>query len=659
MRIILTTLILLFFFHTGSNGQSRESIDSLNHLLGVTIQDSTRIKIYGQLCWIYASTRDKLDSARIYADSIYDLAVRINEERAIAYSHFYYGIIDRHEGNLASSLDHFQKYVDHQRLTGQKRLIATGLYQLGVIHSSMGNFDESLAAYREVLEIHEENDYLYGIGFTLNAIGGIQRTFKHFDDAIASYRRAIRILEELKEDWDLAMCLENLGNVYAEKGMFDSALLHYKKALAIDTRLDKKYGIASELENMGNLYFSRDSLEQALDYQLSSLGIRRKLPQKRELAISLIKTGKIYIEMGELEMAKDKLNEGHSLALQIGARPVLLEGYEQLARLHEAQKNYYLANRYQKLYGVLKDSIFNENKSKQIAELETRYKTIEKDKQILLLARENEIKEARVKQQAVIRNALLGIIFLVLALAGSVLHSMRQRMKSQRILSEKNEEIKISRYQQELSALEMKALRSQMNPHFIFNCMNSINRMILAGENDEASRYLSKFSKLIRLTLENSEHSLISLKDELAMVEAYIQLESIRFKGKITYEIRVDETVDPESTQLPSMVLQPFIENAIWHGLMHKSGPGCIRILIDQDEDELKCSIEDDGVGREMALRFADQTGKHRSMGLKITEDRLRLISRQQLKDLIQIVDLKDSFNKALGTRVNISIPLN
>jgi tetratricopeptide (TPR) repeat protein len=659
MKFLPIILIFLYFPEHGAMGQSRESIDSLNHLLGITGQDSTRIKIFGQLCWIFASTRDKLDSARIYADSIYSLAVRIEDERAIIYSHFYYGIIDRHEGNLARSLDYFEKYVTYHRNKGNDHLVATGLYQVGVIHSSMGNYAEALAAYHEVLNIHQKNDYRYGIGFTLNSMGGIQRTFKNYQDAIKSYRKAIGIFEDLKEEHDLSICLQNLGNVYAETGLFDSALNNYGKALAIDTRLDKKYGMASEMENLGNLYFRWDSLAEALDYHLKSLVIRRQLPQKRELATSFIKIGEIYIHMNEFERADNFLRQGLDVSREIGARPLIMESYEQFAFLHESRKDYFRANVFQKQYNLLKDSIFNDEKIKQVTEIETRFKTAEKDKQILLLSKENEIKEAKVRQQAILKFALMGMILLVLAIAGLIYHSLKQKLRNQRIISEKNEEIKITRYQQELSALEMKALRSQMNPHFIFNCMNSINRMIMSGEKEEASRYLNKFSRLLRLTLENSEHSLISLEDELSMVEAYIQLESIRFKGKINYEIDVDEMVDTSSTHLPSMVLQPFIENAIWHGLMHKSEPGRIRILIRQEEEELKCTIEDDGVGREMALRFSDQANKSRSLGLKITEERLKLISKQKLNELIQIVDLKDSFNQALGTRVNISIPLN
>jgi len=658
LRYLLLGVLLPGLFLHHARGQSNPHIDSLLNLLTTAKQDTNRIKVYGQLCWIYASTRDKLDSARIFADSIYSISNKLKEERGLIYAHFYYGVIDRHEGNLASSLDHFEKYVDYHKKNGNTRLVATGLYQVGVIHKSMGNYDESLSAFYEVLNIHENNGYQYGIGFTLNAMGGIQRTFGNYPDAVASFQRAIRIFSGLNETSDLSMSMENLGNVFAEMNLFDSALYYYNGALDIDRKLNKKFGIASELENLGSLYLNKGNYQQALNYQLESLEIRRQLPQKRELAMSLIKTGKIYGIMQLYREADDYLFQGMELAREIKARPYLMEGYRELALLYELKNEFDQAYEYQKKFIQLKDSIFNEEKIKQITDLEARYKTTKKDQQITLLAKENEIKEAKVKQQAILRNALLGIIMLIAALAGMVFYSSRQKLKNQKIISEKNEELKISKYQRQLTELEMKALRSQMNPHFIFNCMNSINRMILSGDNEEASMYLNKFSKLIRLTLENSEQSLITLEDELDMVEAYIQLESIRFKDKIHYQITIDESIDPSSIHLPSMVLQPFIENAIWHGLMHKDAPGHIHIKISEESDELKCIIEDDGVGREMALKFKDRENKNKSMGLKITEERLKLIGKEKLRDWIRIVDLKDSLNRASGTRVDISIPI-
>ena len=212
-----------------------------------------------------------------------------------------------------------------------------------------------------------------------------------------------------------------------------------------------------------------------------------------------------------------------------------------------------------------------------------------------------------------------------------------------------------------MSELEMKALRAQINPHFIFNCMNSINQMILEKEEQKASSYLTKLSKLIRLILEHVDEPDVTLKDELSMLETYIMLESLRFNGKIDYQLNIGPDIDTENTFLPAMVLQPFVENAIWHGLMPKKekGAGLITITIEQEKGKLRCLIEDNGVGREKSLQLQQKSVfKRKSLGVKITEERLKLISKEVKQQLVRIIDLKDALGHALGTRVEVNIPL-
>src|SRR5690606_3893672 len=274
-----------------------------------------------------------------------------------------------------------------------------------------------------------------------------------------------------------------------------------------------------------------------------------------------------------------------------------------------------------------------------------KYETEKKDERIQLLAKEKALQENEVKRQAMLKRAFIGGLVLVAMLAGLIAYALRQRLKNQKLLADKNEEIREIDFKHQMSELEIKALRAQINPHFLFNCMNSINRMILDGDNDNASLYLTKFSRLVRLILENTERSLVSLQNELALLESYIQLESLRFKGRIDYKIRIDDSVDPDSTYLPSMVLQPFVENAIWHGLMHKTGEekGVIGITVREIDDRLHCVIEDNGVGRERARELQQRSViKSKSMGMKITEERLRLLNKDQWEKLINITDMKD-----------------
>jgi sensor histidine kinase YesM len=291
-----------------------------------------------------------------------------------------------------------------------------------------------------------------------------------------------------------------------------------------------------------------------------------------------------------------------------------------------------------------------------------KYETEKKEKQIAALANEKEIQEHETMRQSFLKVLFMSGSVVLVILFLLVFFLLRQRLRNQKILAVKNEEIKAGQFKQQLSELELKALRAQINPHFIFNCLNSINQMILDGENQKASKYLSKFGKLIRLILENAEETEVVLKDELLMLETYIQLEMLRFGGAIDYSVTVEDDVDAENTYLPAMVLQPFVENAVWHGLIPKkdSATGRIAITIKRKDDLLLCVIEDNGIGREKALELQQKTVyKSKSLGLKITEERLRLLNREMQRQWIRFVDLKDPIGFAIGTRVEVSIPIS
>lgn len=208
--------------------------------------------------------------------------------------------------------------------------------------------------------------------------------------------------------------------------------------------------------------------------------------------------------------------------------------------------------------------------------------------------------------------------------------------------------------------LEMQALRAQMNPHFIFNSLNSINRFILQNNKFQASEYLTKFSRLVRLILQNSKAPLISLESELESLKLYLELEALRFEQHFTYNVRIAEEIDEAMLKVPPLIIQPFAENAIWHGLMHKEEKGHIEIDIFQKEEVLYCRITDDGVGRKKASELKNRSGNtHHSMGMQITADRIALLQKQKLIETsILINDLVLADGQAGGTEVTIKLPV-
>lgn len=269
------------------------------------------------------------------------------------------------------------------------------------------------------------------------------------------------------------------------------------------------------------------------------------------------------------------------------------------------------------------------------------------------------------------KNILIAGVLVVLLLGFFIFRNImlkRKTEKNKREIAEnelqlqklESEKTKI-KLQQQATELEMQALRAQMNPHFIFNSLNSINRFILQNNKAQASEYLTKFSRLVRLILQNSQAALITLESELESLQLYLELEAVRFDDEFEYKIKVDEELDVEVIKVPPLIIQPYAENAIWHGLMHKKEKGHLEIEIyQQDDDVLCCKITDDGIGRKKASELKSKSAStHKSMGMRITADRIAIFQqKKQLDTTIVITDLTLPDGSAGGTEVLLKIPV-
>lgn len=213
----------------------------------------------------------------------------------------------------------------------------------------------------------------------------------------------------------------------------------------------------------------------------------------------------------------------------------------------------------------------------------------------------------------------------------------------------------------EMSKIELKALRSQMNPHFVFNSLNAIQHYIFNTKSEEAIKYLNKFARLVRIILNNSERPTVTVGDDLEALKLYLELEQMRFEDKFDYEIMVDESVDVDYDIMPPLLMQPYVENAILHGLNPKPEKGKLTIRLSSENNFLICTIVDNGIGREKAsdIRRTMPVKNHKSLGMKITEDRLRILNEINNSQLsVTITDLKDANGKPLGTKVELFVPL-
>jgi len=230
-------------------------------------------------------------------------------------------------------------------------------------------------------------------------------------------------------------------------------------------------------------------------------------------------------------------------------------------------------------------------------------------------------------------------------------------MSSQELAEKEKKLLEIDK---KVAEVRLMALRAQMNPHFIFNCLNAIDNYILKNDVQNASMYLNKFARLIRTILAESDKNYVSLKSELELLKNYIELENLRFEEKFLFKLEVDTIMDAAEIDIPPMLIQPFVENAIVHGLIHKKGEKILSINIHSHDDHLSCVITDNGIGRKEAQRIKDsKTQTHESKGMRVTEGRLELLQQQvKEKGSVSITDLEDSNGNPAGTSVEILIPV-
>jgi sensor histidine kinase YesM len=244
---------------------------------------------------------------------------------------------------------------------------------------------------------------------------------------------------------------------------------------------------------------------------------------------------------------------------------------------------------------------------------------------------------------------LIFILIIIIALIFSIRYRIRKINNREKRKTELNKKI---------AQIESQALRAQMNPHFIFNTLSSIQYFITNNDSADALKYLSKFAKLMRKIMDNSKQQMISVAEEMNALDLYLELEAMRFEKKFKYEINVDPSIEQNYDRIPSMLIQPYVENSIIHGLLPKEGNGKISITLRKQKETILCTIEDNGVGREKSNEFKkNRVKQHKSMGMSITQERLNILNSTLKRNIsVEIIDLYENGNPA-GTRVNLIIP--
>lgn len=527
---------------------------------------------------------------------------------------------------------------------------------IGLVLLNKGAF---VPAAEEFLAVHALSDSLndlHGLAAASSNLGIVYGRTGNFEKSASYFEEAIRHYEADDDTARVISTLLNLGITYLQAGDQAKGMELFQKNYDMALVYGDPEIIANASMNLGSLNYDLGNFEESKKWMTTAIDHYTTLNNLKGIAQAKGNLCMVCLELGQTAMAIEACETAQQNAEQINAHDVLRDIYDQLTALYTKTGDYKKATEYQQLYRALNDSLFTVEQNTLADELERKYKTQKMALEIDNLEQRNKLTELE-KQQTQhdlsvtksnnkILALVLGVVAL-LALSGFLLFNFYQQKKKAK-LREKALEI------------EQRLLRSQMNPHFIFNSMNSIQSYIAENNSYKAEVYLSKFAQLMRNILSNSRLTLISLADEVETLRLYMELEQERFRGKFDFEINIHSDLEDDLVAVPPLIVQPYVENAILHGVQALESAGRIEVNFTEKDNFLYCEVIDNGIGREKAGAIASQKKReHKSVSMDLTKDRLSMLQEGGASQgAIHIHDLENADGEAAGTKIELILPL-
>ncbi len=506
---------------------------------------------------------------------------------------------------------------------------------------------KALTNYLKAIQINRKINNLDNTARLYNNVGIVYLNHGQPRKALDYFLKCKKLQEKIK-DPTIGITLTNIGNIYNKQGKYEKAIAYYQQAQNIFKKHPNPRGLGELYNNMGLYYKKQNKKEEAVKQYQKAIEIFNSIEDKFGISDTYFYLGEIYFIYKDYTKAIDYMQRSLKLSKELDVLEQVKSAEKKLYEMHNQLNNKAEALEHFIAFSKAKDSIqSNENIRDNIrAEL-----NFEFDKKELLNRKEKE-KGIFVYKEKMKRNTQRMIFtssFVALILGFIFLLYKRQQTN------------KTLRLKLDLIEYEQKALHLQMNPHFVFNCLGSISSFILQNNTDEAVKYLSKFSKLMRLTLEFSKEPCIPIDKEIESLENYLELEKLRFNNAFEYSISKSKEVEDDFA-LPSLLLQPFIENAIIHGVIpKKDNNGLISIDFNIKDNHIICTIIDNGIGIFRSKKLKEKlVNLHKSMALDITRKRLDMMeSVHSKKSNIEILELSSENSKQeSGTKIVLQLPV-
>ena len=534
--------------------------------------------------------------------------------------------------------ENYEKSIKYHNLSLQLALQLQDSSQLCYNYNNLGQAyrkqdlnELAIKYFYKALKIYEKQNKLRQASYTHNTLGATYFSQEDFEKSIYHLNMSLKIAEHNDDKRTMSYNYGSLGEIMLKKNKPDEALGFFQKALKIKHELNYEKGMAVTYHLMGQAWFIKENFKVSKEWFQKAIEIHKRYKTQRYLAHCFAYLGKIELALNNLKnasayllLAEENANKVHSI------ENLILIG-DARQELYQKQNKWKLAMSTLSATNTLRDSIKSARYQKEVQTLEIGYQTQQKEQQIEILSAENEIKNQRLR----LGIAIIIILILGLAFAYFVIVTRKRNAKLQQ------------------EKLQQQLLKSQMNPHFIFNALGSIQNYMYRNDSKSAARYMGNFASLARSILNNSSSDSVTLEEEIDTLRNYLELEQMRVNASFSYQINYNQELETEFVRIPPMLLQPFVENAIKHGIKDIEKDGVIKLSFKEENDMIFAEVQDNGIG----ISSSTKHNGHVSMATSIFKQRIGILksSFSHLPDP-EISDMSSVGKR--GTLVKVFLPI-
>jgi tetratricopeptide (TPR) repeat protein len=626
--------------------------DSLLVVLQHTKNDIDKAQILNAIADAYKTSNPKLMGD--YATKALQLSQKIQYKIEEGNAYLNLGNAAIILGNYSQALQNFasaqnifenETQADLKNNVAIQKGLAKAYGSIGIVFAEQSNYAKALLFHLKSVKIYEAIKDLKKCAQVYNNIGVAYQSQGEIFKALVYFIKAQKI-QEKESDPTLGITLTNIANCYLKQKNLEKASEYYTKAKGSINNNPNPRALGEWYNNMGLYFVAVKNPSKAIENWNAAIQTFTLIEDKFGIADTNLYLGQLYLDQNKAVEALSKANKALQLSKEMGVLEQTVAAEKLLSAIYDQQQNASQSLLHFKLYSQAKDRLINAETIRKGVESAMNF---EFEKREVLQKEALQKKEILLKEQAKETKMQLffaGLFALMLAGIGFLFYNRMQLKKTLTL-------------QKELAEYEQKALHLQMNPHFVFNCLGSISSFIVQNGTHSAVKYLAKFSKLMRLTLEYSKQSLIPIDKEIQSLENYLELEQLRFNHKFNFTITKDKAIE-DDLALPPLLLQPFVENAIIHGVIPSKELGTIAIEFKVDSQNLICIITDNGIGYATSRAIKEKSASvHQSMALDITKKRLQMIAVSTSKKAEVIIeDMTFESHGTKGTKVTLHLPL-